>query len=69
MKSKQQRIAELMNAIDRNNLRKKGISLAKFVKQDFTTDKPKTDLDRKFEMAMYNLQKLQLKMYAENRIK
>lgn len=69
MKSKQQRIVELMNAIDRNNLQKKGISLAKFVKQDFTTDKPKTDLDRKLDMAMYKLHKLQLKMYAENRIK
>lgn len=69
MKSKQERINDLISAVDRHNLQKKGISLAKFVKQDFTTDKPKTDLDRKLEMAMYKLHHLQLKMYAENRIK
>lgn len=70
MKSKQQRINDLMNAIDRNKMREKGISLTNFVKQDFSSpDKPKSQSDIKLDKALFKLHHLKIRMYEQGILK
>lgn len=70
MKSKQQRINELLNAVDRHRLQQKGISLTTFVKQDFSIpDKPKSQSDIKLEKALFKLHHLKIRMYESGQLK
>jgi hypothetical protein len=70
IKSKSQKIAELLNAVDRNKLKEKGISLVNFVKQDFSSpDKPKSQSDIKLEKALYKLHHLKIRMYESGQLK
>jgi hypothetical protein len=70
IKSKNQKISELLNAVDRNKMREKGISLTNFVKQDFSSpDKPKTKQDIVLDKALYKLHHLKIRMYEQGRLK
>jgi hypothetical protein len=70
MKTKKEKVQALLSAVDRHRLQQNGVPLWKTMKQEFKpSDKPKTDLDRKLDLAMYKLHQLQIRFYAENRIK
>lgn len=70
IKSKSQKITELLNAVDRNKMREKGLSLTNFVKQDFSSpDKPKSQSDIKLERALFKLHHLKIRMYESGQLK
>jgi hypothetical protein len=66
IKSREDKIRELLNAVDGANLLAQGKSLVKFAPyKSLDQEKPKTESDRQLERAMFKLHKLKLKMYAE----
>ena len=70
MKSKQQRINELLNAVDRHRLQQNGVPLHKFMKVDFSSpDKPKSQSDIKLDKALFKLHHLKIEMLKDGRIK
>jgi hypothetical protein len=65
IKSREEKMKELLNAIDGANLLAQGKSLIKFAYKSPDQDKPKTMADKQFDKAMYELHKAKLKLYAQ----
>jgi hypothetical protein len=65
IKSREEKIKELLNAVDGANLLSQGKSLIKFAYKPLDQDKPKTMADKQFDKAMYELHKAKLKLYAQ----
>jgi hypothetical protein len=68
IKSREEKMKELLNAIDGANLLAQGKSLIKFAYKSPDQDKPKTESDRQLERAMFQLHKIKMRMYAEGNI-
>ncbi len=66
IKTREEKMKELLNAIDGANLLAQGKSLIKFAPyKSPEQDKPKTMADKQFDKAMYELHKAKLKLYAQ----
>jgi hypothetical protein len=66
IKSREEKMKELLNAIDGANLLAQGKSLIKFAPyKSLDQEKPKTEADRQLERAMFQLHKVKMRMYAE----
>jgi hypothetical protein len=68
IKTREEKIRELLNAVDGANLLSQGKSLIKFAYKSPEQDKPKTESDRQLERAMFQLHKIKMRMYAEGNI-
>jgi len=69
IKTREEKMKELLNAIDGANLLAQGKSLIKFAPyKSLDQDKPKTESDRQLERAMFQLHKIKMRMYAEGSI-
>jgi hypothetical protein len=69
IKTREEKMKELLNAIDGANLLAQGKSLIKFAPyKSPDQEKPKTEADRQLERAMFQLHKIKMRMYAEGNI-
>ena len=65
IKTREEKVRELLNAVDGANLLAQGKSLVKFAYKPYQQDKPETESDRQLERAMFQLHKAKLKLYAQ----
>jgi hypothetical protein len=69
IKSREEKVRELLNAVDGANLLAQGKSLVKFAPYK-SPDQGKltTEADRQLQRAMFQLHKVKMKMYEQGRL-